>query len=137
MKGVGKGNNPNSKAALKHSRFKYEAGAAAAAGRRSGEAKREKKAAKDILENNIGLAIETLASTKSMAAFAALSSNAENQILRIIYREAADKNRAFAALQWLADRVLGKSKQINETTIDGIAVEKPTIVFREDNGTQE
>lgn len=128
-----RGRHPNSIANLSSNagRFAADAAAAEQAGRRSGAARKGRAKLEAVLESNLAEAVELLCSDISQEHFRQIASCGRNQMQRIIARSFSDSRTAFASIQWVFDRLQGRSVQMirQQTELQADAA-KPVIVFR-------
>lgn len=129
-----RGEHVNSRAniAPNEGRFADVPGAAAAAGRKSGIVRKTRAEVERLLNENLDEALSLLSADISREDFMKVASNGRNQMQRILAREFSDPRKAFDAVGWAFDRVLGRSlQQIRQQQTVDFKPEKPTIVFRD------
>ena len=128
-----RGEHPNSRKNLKTSgRFADVPGAAAAAGRASGIVRKSRAEVERLLNDNLDEALSLLDADMTREDFMKVAADGRNQMQRILAREFSDPRKAFDAVGWAFDRVLGRSlQQIRQQQTVDFQPEKPTIVFRD------
>ena len=125
--------NPNSLANLKNGKkFSATDGSARAAGVKSGIVRRTQAELEKLLDENLADAIDVLTSDSSIDSYMQNAKTATNQMQRILAREFSDGRKAFAAVQWIFDRVKGRPTQVVDNNLSGgVEVVKPKIVFKD------
>lgn len=129
-----RGEHVNSRAniAPNEGRFADVPGAAAAAGRKSGIVRKTRAEVERLLNENLDEALSLLSADISREDFMKVASNGRNQMQRILAREFSDPSKAFDAVGWAFDRVLGRSlQQIRQQQTVDFKPEKPVIIFKD------
>lgn len=130
----GNGRHPNSRKniARNEGRFAEVPGAAAAAGRASGIVRKLRAEIERLLNENLDEALSLLDADMTREDFNRVASEGRNQMQRILAREFSDPRKAFDAVSWAFDRVLGRSlQQIRQQTDMNVKPEKPVIIFKD------
>jgi hypothetical protein len=84
------------------------------------------------LNENLDEALSLLDADMTREDFMKVASEGRNQMQRILAREFSDPRKAFDAIGWAFDRVLGRSlQQIRQQTDMNFKPEKPVIVFKD------
>ena len=139
MKNTGRGKNPNSLANLSRNagRFAYNALAAAEAGHKSGLARQGRANIAAVLEKHLAEAVAMLTEESTLEGVRQLAKQGSSQSERILAAVLTNTATAFDALQWLYERVRGRSVQmIRQNTELRANAEKPAIVFADSFGRQ-
>ena len=129
-----RGQHPNSRKniARNSGSFADRPGLAAAAGRASGVVRKSRAEIERLLNENLDEALSLLDADMTREDFNRVASEGRNQMQRILAREFSDPRKAFDAIGWAFDRVLGRSlQQIRQQTDMNFKPEKPVIVFKD------
>lgn len=129
-----RGQHPNSRKniARNSGSFADRPGLAAAAGRASGVVRKTRAEVERLLNENLDEALSLLDADMTREDFNRVASEGRNQMQRILAREFSDPRKAFDAIGWAFDRVLGRSlQQIRQQTDMNFKPEKPVIVFKD------
>lgn len=129
-----RGQHPNSRKniARNSGSFADRPGLAAAAGRASGVVRKTRAEIERLLNENLDEALSLLDADMTREDFNRVASEGRNQMQRILAREFSDPRKAFDAIGWAFDRVLGRSlQQIRQQTDMNFKPEKPVIVFKD------
>jgi hypothetical protein len=129
-----RGQHPNSRKniARNSGSFADRPGLAAAAGRASGVVRKSRAEIERLLNENLDEALSLLDADMTRDDFNRVASEGRNQMQRILAREFSDPRKAFDAIGWAFDRVLGRSlQQIRQQTDMNFKPEKPVIVFKD------
>lgn len=129
-----RGQHPNSRKniARNSGSFADRPGLAAAAGRASGVVRKSRAEIERLLNENLDEALSLLDADMTREDFNRVASEGRNQMQRILAREFSDSRKAFDAIGWAFDRVLGRSlQQIRQQTDMNFKPEKPVIVFKD------
>lgn len=129
-----RGQHPNSRKniARNSGSFADRPGLAAAAGRASGVVRKSRAEIERLLNENLDEALSLLDADMTREDFMKVASEGRNQMQRILAREFSDPRKAFDAIGWAFDRVLGRSlQQIRQQTDMNFKPEKPVIVFKD------
>lgn len=129
-----RGQHPNSRKniARNSGSFADRPGLAAAAGRASGVVRKSRAEIERLLNENLDEALSLLDADMTREDFNRVADNGRNQMQRILAREFSDPRKAFDAIGWAFDRVLGRSlQQIRQQTDMNFKPEKPVIVFKD------
>jgi len=129
-----RGQHPNSRKniARNSGSFADRPGLAAAAGRASGIKRKTRAEIERLLNENLDEALSLLDADMTRDDFNRVASEGRNQMQRILAREFSDPRKAFDAIGWAFDRVLGRSlQQIRQQTDMNFKPEKPVIVFKD------
>jgi len=129
-----RGQHPNSRKniARNSGSFADRPGLAAAAGRASGVVRKSRAEVERLLNENLDEALSLLDADMTREDFNRVADNGRNQMQRILAREFSDPRKAFDAIGWAFDRVLGRSlQQIRQQTDMNFKPEKPVIVFKD------
>lgn len=129
-----RGQHPNSRKniARNSGSFADRPGLAAAAGRASGVVRKSRAEIERLLNENLDEALSLLDADMTREDFNRVADNGRNQMQRILAREFSDSRKAFDAIGWAFDRVLGRSlQQIRQQTDMNFKPEKPVIVFKD------
>lgn len=129
-----RGQHPNSRKniARNSGSFADRPGLAAAAGRASGVVRKTRAEIERLLNENLDEALSLLDADMTREDFNRVADNGRNQMQRILAREFSDPRKAFDAIGWAFDRVLGRSlQQIRQQTDMNFKPEKPVIVFKD------
>lgn len=129
-----RGQHPNSRKniARNSGSFADRPGLAAAAGRASGVVRKSRAEVERLLNENLDEALSLLDADMTREDFMKVASEGRNQMQRILAREFSDPRKAFDAIGWAFDRVLGRSlQQIRQQTDMNFKPEKPFIVFKD------
>lgn len=129
-----RGQHPNSRKniARNSGSFADRPGLAAAAGRASGIKRKTRAEVEHLLNENLDEALSLLDADMTREDFMKVASEGRNQMQRILAREFSDPRKAFDAIGWAFDRVLGRSlQQIRQQTDMNFKPEKPVIVFKD------
>lgn len=129
-----RGQHPNSRKniARNSGSFADRPGLAAAAGRASGIKRKTRAEVEHLLNENLDEALSLLDANMTREDFMKVASDGRNQMQRILAREFSDPRKAFDAVGWAFDRVLGRSlQQIRQQTDMNFKPEKPVIVFKD------
>ncbi len=130
----GSGTNPNSRKNIERNigSFADRPGLAAAAGRASVVARKKRAEIERLLNENLDEALSLLDADMTREDFLKVATNGRNQMQRILAREFSDPRKAFDAIGWAFDRVLGRSlQQIRQQVDANVKPEKPVIVFKD------
>jgi len=126
--------NPNSRKNIERNigSFADRPGLAAEAGRKSGIVRKNRAEVERLLNENLDEALTMLDADMTREDFNRVASEGRNQMQRILAREFSDPRKAFDAIGWAFDRVLGRSlQQIRQQTDMNVKPEKPVIVFKD------
>ena len=129
-----RGQHPNSRKNIERNsgRFADQPGAAKAAGIASGLKKKSRAEVERLLNENLDEALSLLDADMTREDFMKVASEGRNQMQRILAREFSDPRKAFDAIGWAFDRVLGRSlQQIRQQQTVDFKPEKPVIVFKD------
>ena len=129
-----RGQHPNSRKniARNSGSFADRPGLAAAAGRASGVVRKTRAEVERLLNENLDEALSLLDADMTREDFNRVASEGRNQMQRILARALSDPRKAFDAIGWAFDRVLGRSlQQIRQQTDMNFKPEKPVIVFKD------
>lgn len=129
-----RGQHPNSRKNIAHNSgsFADRPGLAAAAGRASGIKRKTRAEVEHLLNENLDEALSLLDADMTREDFMKVASEGRNQMQRILAREFSDPRKAFDAVGWAFDRVLGRSlQQIRQQQTVDFKPEKPVIVFKD------
>lgn len=78
---------------------------------------RERQVYKETCEDFIDDLVKMTFKGSTLEQFRRRAQDAPSQALRIVALNLSDPKKAFETLQWLVERIMGKPKQVNETTL--------------------
>ena len=127
-----RGQHPNSRKNLRSGAFADMPGLASAAAKKSATVRKSRAEVERLLNDNLDEALSLLDADMTREDFMKVAADGRNQMQRILAREFSDPRKAFDAVGWALDRVLGRSlQQIRQQQTVDFQPEKPTIVFRD------
>lgn len=127
-----RGQHPNSRKNLRSGAFADMPGLASAAAKKSAIVRKTRAEVERLLNENLDEALSLLDADMTREDFNRVADNGRNQMQRILAREFSDPRKAFDAIGWAFDRVLGRSlQQIRQQTDMNVKPEKPVIVFKD------
>ncbi len=127
-----RGMHPNSRKNLRSGAFADKPGLAEEAAKKSAIVRKSRAEIERLLNENLDEALSLLDADMTREQFTEVANKGRNQMQRILAREFSDPRKAFDAVGWAFDRVLGRSlQQIRQQTDMNFKPEKPVIVFKD------